>query len=121
MANKNTLKYYREGILETLQDINHDRYYKSTISKESVTRLLNLAEAYSITANSSSDSEAINEAASLSKQTEMIIKEYNFRKKVVNEGFYNPFDDVDDHDITTEVIYGKCYICPLDDKENKDE
>ena len=29
--------------------------------------------------------------------------------------------DVDDHDITTEVIYGKCYICPLDDRENKDE
>lgn len=29
--------------------------------------------------------------------------------------------DVDDHDITTEVIYGKCYICPLDDKENKNE
>lgn len=22
--------------------------------------------------------------------------------------------DIDDHDITTEVIYGKCYSCPLD-------
>lgn len=101
MTNKDTLKYYREGILETLQDINHDRYYKSTISKKSVTRLLNLSEAYFITANSSRDSEAINEAASLSKQTEMIINEYNFRKNAVKEGFYNPFDEVDDNDIDT--------------------
>ena len=29
--------------------------------------------------------------------------------------------DVDDHDITFDVLYSKCYICPLDDKENKDE
>jgi hypothetical protein len=101
MTNKDTLKYYREGILETLQDINHDRYYKSTISKKSVKRLLNLAEAYSITANSSNDSDVINEAASLSKQTEMIINEYNFRKNAVKEGFYNPFDEVDDNDIDT--------------------
>jgi hypothetical protein len=101
MTNKDTLKYYREGILETLQDINHDRYYKSTISKKSVKRLLNLAEAYSITANSSNDSDIINEAASLSKQTEMIINEYNFRKNAVKEGFYNPFDEVDDNDIDT--------------------
>ena len=101
MTNKDTLKYYREGILETLQDINHDRYYKSTISKKFVKRLLNLSEAYFITANSSRDSEAINEAASLSKQTEMIINEYNFRKNAVKEGFYNPFDEVDDNDIDT--------------------
>ena len=101
MTNKDTLKYYREGILETLQDINHDRYYKSTISKASITRLLNLAEAYYINANISSDYDTINEAASFSKQTEMIIKEYNFRKNAVKEGFYNPFDDVDDHSIDT--------------------
>ena len=80
MTNKDTLKYYREGILETLQDIDHDRYYKLNISKESIVKLLNLTEAYSITANSLSDSGAINEALSLSKKTEAIIKEYNFRK-----------------------------------------
>lgn len=101
MTNKDTMKYYRDGILETLQDIDHDRYYKLNISKESIVRLLNLTEAYSITANSLSDSEAINEALSLSKKTEVIIKEYNFRKNCVKEGFYNPFDEVDDHSIDT--------------------
>ena len=101
MTNKDTMKYYREGILETLQDIDHDRYYKLNISKESIVRLLNLTEAYSITANSLIDSEAINEALSMSKKTEEIIKEYNFRKNCVKEGFYNPFDDVDDHSIDT--------------------
>ena len=101
MTNKDTMKYYRDGILETLQDIDHDRYYKLNISKESIVRLLNLTEAYSITANSLSDSGAINEALSLSKKTEEIIKEYNFRKNCVKEGFYNPFDDVDDHSIDT--------------------
>ena len=101
MTNKDTMKYYRDGILETLQDIDHDRYYKLNISKESIVRLLNLTEAYSITANSLIDSEAINEALSLSKKTEEIIKEYNFRKNCVKEGFYNPFDDVDDHSIDT--------------------
>ena len=101
MINKDTMKYYRDGILETLQDIDHDRYYKLNISKESIVRLLNLTEAYSITANSLSDSVAINEALSLSKKTEAIIKEYNFRKNCVKEGFYNPFDDVDDHSINT--------------------
>ena len=101
MTNKDTMKYYRDGILETLQDIDHDRYYKLNISKESIVKLLNLTEAYSITANSLSDSGAINEALSLSKKTEAIIKEYNFRKNCVKEGFYNPFDDVDDHSIDT--------------------
>ena len=99
MSCKNELKYYRDGILETLQDINRDRYYKSKISKRSIDNLINLVEAYSIVANGSRDSETINESISLSKQVERIINEYNFRKTAIKEGFYNPFDDVDDDDI----------------------
>ena len=68
MSCKNELKYYRDGILETLQDINRDRYYKSKISKRSIDNLINLVEAYSIVANGSRDSETINESISLSKQ-----------------------------------------------------
>jgi hypothetical protein len=98
---KNTMKYYRDNILESLQDIDHDRYYNIKIKKESVSRLLNLTEAYYITAKDLNDSEAINEALSLSKRTEAIVKEYKFRNHIVKEGFENPFDEVGDRSIDT--------------------
>jgi hypothetical protein len=98
---KNTMKYYRDNILESLQDIDHDRYYNIKIKKESVSRLLNLTEAYYITAKDLNDSEAINEALSLSKRTEAIVKEYKFRNHIIKEGFENPFDEVGDRTIDT--------------------
>lgn len=97
----NTLKYYRDGIMETLHDIDYDRYYKLKLSKKSILRLLNLTEAYSITAKGLNDSETINEALSLYNKVESIIKEYNFRNTCLKEGFYNPFDDIDDYSINT--------------------
>lgn len=99
--NKESLKYYRDGILEAIQDINHDRYYNLDISKKYIDTLLNLSEAYSVTANCSGNNDIVNDAKSISKYTEKIIKEYNYRKNVIKEGFYNPFDDIDDHSIDT--------------------
>lgn len=90
------LKYYRDGILETLQSIDYDRYYKQNISESAILKLIDLVEAYHTTAGLSNDCDMINEAKSLYSKTEKIVKEYNYRKRVIKEGFTNPFDDVDE-------------------------
>ena len=98
------MKYYRDGIMESLHDIDYDRYYHNSINEKSILRLLDLTEAYSIIAKSEMNSEAINEANSLANKAELIIKEYNYRKHAIKEGFTNPFDDIDDHTIDTRYI-----------------
>ena len=99
MVNSNNTTYYKERILESIQDLNLDRYYNKNMRKEAVSELLNLVEAYSIICNNSNDSEAINEANSLFKYTESIVKEYKYRNRLINEGFENPFDEVGDNTI----------------------
>ena len=64
MEGNKLMKYYRDGIMESLHDIDYDRYYNNNINEKSILRFLNLTEAYSIIAKSEMNSEAINEANS---------------------------------------------------------
>lgn len=112
-----SLTYYRERILESIQDLNLDRLYNDNMRKSSVSELINLVEAYSIICNNSNDSEAINEANSLCKYTESIVNEYNFRKKNLNEGFENPFDEPGDR--TIEHRYDDVIDIGIDDHDIK--
>ena len=91
------LTYYRESILEILQDIDLDRYYLNKIDRKSISDALNLVEAYSIISRANGDRGAINESNSMYQRLESLIKEYSYRISHLNEGFENPFDEVDDH------------------------
>ena len=92
------LIYYRDGIMESLHDIDRDRYYHNRISQKSLDTLMNLVEAYSVTAKYTHDAEAINEADSFYKKLKSLVSEAKLRNKCINEGFYNPFDNIDDDD-----------------------
>ena len=97
----NILNQYRERIMESLDEINVERYFHSRIPRKALGELLNLSEAYSIMSRDLNDSEAIMEALSLSNITESLIKENSYRKNHLNEGFENPFDDIEDNTIST--------------------
>lgn len=97
----NNLNQYKERIMESLDEINVGRYFHNDIPKKALGELLNLSEAYSIAAKVSNDSEAILEALSLSNITESLVKESLYRRKHLNEGFENPFDDLEDNTIST--------------------
>ena len=97
----NILKQYKERIMESLDEINVGRYFHNNIPRKPLGELLNLSEAYSITANVLNDSEAIMDAVTLSNITESLVKESIYRRKHLNEGFENPFDDLDDDTIGT--------------------
>ena len=97
----NQMLYYKEGIMESLHDIDHDRYYHNRISSKSLDKVLNLAEAYSIMSKCEQDAEAINESSSLYHKIRSLVKEYDFRKRHKNEAFENPFDEIGDTTINT--------------------
>lgn len=101
MKHNINLKYYQENILECLQDIDFDRYYHDRIQKKSLRKLFNLSEAYFIMSKINNDSGAICEANQIIKRAESLAKEYKYRRFLINEGFENPFDDVDDDTINT--------------------
>lgn len=90
-------KYYRDAIMESLNNIDSVRYRIGAISRDSLNRILCLTEAYSVLC--STNNIHIDECESFIRITERLVKEFKYRNRTLNEGFENPFDTDDDVDI----------------------
>ena len=108
---KNDMSFYRDAIMESIAAIDEARYRAGIVGKNELSKLLSLAEGYSVMCRESGMN--IDESEMFTRTAERFVKEYKYRMKTLNEGFENPFDEDEDIDINTRYEE-RCDVVPED-------
>lgn len=90
----NNIENLRNGILESFQDIDYDRYVDNKICKHKLNKAYSLVRSFIV--ESYDDNDLSDEAIRYMSVIERYVTEKKLFNKQLYEGFYNPFDDIDD-------------------------